>query len=425
MRILHTADWHFGKTLEGRDRAPEQWKFIEELAAICDDEAVDLVLMAGDVYQTVNPSAEAEEMFYHALHRLAAGGRRGVVIIAGNHDHADRIRAPRWLADSLGIVLVGLPKDEIRPTEARRDAVWRPWGGVGAVELAVPSCPHRARIAAVPYPSESRLGEVLSDSLQEREMRRSYSQRLADWFADLARHFRPDTVNLLASHVYVAGGIESDSEIQIQVGGAYAVGPSAFPASAQYVALGHLHRPQEMEGPGGVPIRYAGSPIAYSFSEAGQQKSVTLVEVEPGERARWREIPLASGRPLVRWRASSLAEVHAWLGEGRDADAWIDLEVRVDTEMALRDIQDLRGAAPHIVHIRPVLPMQEGAESLDVQTSRSASPEALFRRFFEEKVGVPPDDALVELFLELVRDVDVDEAEGSTESADASEEVGA
>ena len=425
MRILHTADWHFGKTLEGRDRAPEQWKFIEELAAICEDEAVDLVLMAGDVYQTVNPSAEAEEMFYHALHRLAAGGRRGVVVIAGNHDHADRIRAPRWLADPLGIVLVGLPKDEIRPTEARRDGVWRPWGGVGAVEIAVPSCPHRAWIAAVPYPSESRLGEVLSESLEEREMRRSYSDRLAGWFADLARHFRPDTVNLLASHVYVAGGIETDSEIQIQVGGAYAVDPSAFPASAQYVALGHLHRPQEMEGPGGVPIRYAGSPIAYSFSEAGQQKSVTLVDVEPGQRARWREITLSCGRPLVRWRASSLAEVHAWLDEGRDADAWIDLEVRVDIEMALRDIQDLREARPHLVHIRPVLSMQERYESLDVQVSRSISPEALFRRFFEEQVGLPPDDALVRLFLELVQDVEIDDAEGAVESQDAGEEVGA
>jgi len=209
------------------------------------------------------------------------------------------------------------------------------------------------------------------------------------------------------------------------VGGAYAVDPSAFPASAQYVALGHLHRPQEMEGPGGVPIRYAGSPIAYSFSEAGQQKSVTLVDVEPGQRARWREIPLSCGRPLVRWRASSLAEVHAWLDEGRDADAWIDLEVRVDTEMALRDIQDLREARPHLVHIRPVLPMQEGAESLDVQVSRSISPEALFRRFFEEKVGLPPDDALVRLFLELVQDVETDEAEGAVESQDAGEEVGA
>ncbi|WP_206831832.1 exonuclease SbcCD subunit D [Alicyclobacillus fructus] len=425
MRILHTADWHFGKTLEGRDRAPEQWAFIDELAAICDAESVDLVLMAGDVYQTVNPSAEAEEMFYQALHRLAAGGRRGVVIIAGNHDHADRIRAPRWLADDLGIVLAGLPKDEIRPTAARRDRVWRPWGGVGAVELAVPSCPHRARIAAVPYPSESRLGEVLSASLEDDEMRRSYSHRLSAWFADLARHFRPDTVNLLVSHVYVAGGLETDAEIQIQVGGAYAVDPSAFPASAQYVALGHLHRPQEMEGPGGVPIRYAGSPIAYSFSEAGQQKSVTLVELAPGERARWREIPLSCGRPLVRWRASSLAEVHAWLEQGRDADAWIDLEVPVDTEMALRDIQELREARPHLVHIRPVLPAEQGLHPADVQMARSISPETLFRRFFEEKVGVPPDDAMVQLFLELVRDVEAEDQDLTAESADAGEGVGA
>ncbi|SIT09506.1 exonuclease SbcCD subunit D [Alicyclobacillus vulcanalis] len=422
MRIMHTADWHFGKTLEGRDRAEEQWAFIDELVAICEDEAVELVLMAGDVYQTVNPSAEAEEMFYQALHRLSAGGRRGVVVIAGNHDHTERIRAPRWLADGLGIVLVGLPKDEIRPQAERPGGVWRPWAQVGVCELALPHCPHRARIAAVPYPSEARLGEVLSASLDEREMRQSYSQRLASWYADLARHFRPDTVNLLMSHVYVAGGIETESEIQIQVGGAYAVDPAAFPKEAQYVALGHLHRPQEMEGPGGVPIRYAGSPLAYSFSEAGQQKSVTIVDVKPGERARWREVPLSAGRPLVRWRAASLAEVHAWLEEGRDANAWIDLEVRVETEMALREIQDLREARPHLVHIRPILPSQTMEEDERRAPGSVVSPEALFRRFFEEKVGLPPDDAMVQLFLELVRDVEVED-DGAP--AEAGEEVGA
>ena len=117
--------------------------------------------------------------------------------------------------------------------------------------------------------------------------------------------------------------------------------------------------------------------------------------------------------------------MHAWLDEGRDAEAWIDLEVRVDTEMALRDIQNLREARPHLVHIRPVLPVREGGDPAEERAARSLSPEMLFRRFFEEKSGVAPDDALVQLFLELVRDVEAESAESMGEVAEAGEEVGA
>ena len=107
------------------------------------------------------------------------------------------------------------------------------------------------------------------------------------------------------SHLFVRGGIESDSEVQIQVGGTYAVDPDAFPESAQYVALGHLHRPQVVaEAP--VPTRYAGSPLAYSFSEVGYSKSVVVLDVQPGRPADIREVFLASGKPLVRWTAKKV-----------------------------------------------------------------------------------------------------------------------
>lgn len=116
MRILHTADWHFGKTLDGRDRYEEQKQFVEELCYICEREQVDLVLVAGDVYQIPNPSAAAEELFYEAMVRLSAHGTRGLVIIAGNHDNPDRIMAPAQLAARHGIVLLGRPADLTIPT---------------------------------------------------------------------------------------------------------------------------------------------------------------------------------------------------------------------------------------------------------------------------------------------------------------------
>src|SRR5579875_3483843 len=331
MRILHTADWHFGKTLEGRDRIPEQRQFVDELIALCADERVDLVLMAGDVYQTVNPSADAEALFYRALDGLSAGGTRGVVVISGNHDNAERIAAARPLADKLGITLLGLPKDVLSPTSAPAGQARRVRAGMGFVELEIPGCTERAVIAAVPYPSESRLNEVLASTLDERELQANYNQRIGSWFASLASQFRPDTVKLAMSHVYVRGGLESDSEVQIQIGGAYAVEPDVFPTTAQYVALGHLHRPQAVAG-ARVPMRYSGSPLAYSFSEAGQTKSVVIIDALPGQPIVCREVPLTSGKPLVRWKATEgLHQVLRWVEEGRDRDAWIDLEVHVQT----------------------------------------------------------------------------------------------
>jgi len=403
MRILHTADWHFGKTLEGRDRIPEQRQFVAELSALCASERIDLVLMAGDVYQTVNPSAQAEELFYSSLDGLSAAGTRGLVVIAGNHDNADRIAAATPLADKMGITLMGLPKTVLTPIrQLGAGRVQRVAAGAGWLELVIPGCAEHAVITAVPYPSESRLNEVLADSLDEAELQTNYNARLAELFRELSTHFRQNTVNLAMSHVYVRGGLESESEVQIQIGGAYAVDFSVFPAAAQYVALGHLHRPQAVQG-AGMPIRYSGSPLAYSFSEAGQQKSVVIVDAVPGKAAVWREVPLSSGKPLARWTATEgIAQVLRWVEEGRDANAWIDLSVHVQTGLQLEEIHHLRDVHPGFVHLRPVLPEQimTASEMADREVV-SLPLDEVFVRFFRERQGVSPDEALIRLFLEL------------------------
>ncbi len=118
MRILHTSDWHLGRTLEGRSRLEEQVMFIDELCGIVEAEAVDLVLIAGDVFDTVNPPAAAEELFYDALNRLADGGKRGIVVIAGNHDNPERLCAASPLAERNGIILYGLPKEVLTPSSS-------------------------------------------------------------------------------------------------------------------------------------------------------------------------------------------------------------------------------------------------------------------------------------------------------------------
>jgi exonuclease SbcD len=389
MRILHTGDWHLGRTLEGRSRQKEQEQFVDELVGIADSSGADLILMAGDVYDSVNPPAAAEQLFYEAAARLAAGGRP-LVVISGNHDQPERVASVSPLVRRQGITLVGMPTSEPVTVHAAR---------TGEI----------AKIAALPYPSEARLGELLAGDGGEAELRLAYSARVGRLMNLLGREFSPQTVNLAMSHIYVLGGVESDSERPIQVGGAYTVDPSALSCGAQYTALGHLHRAQRVKGDG--MIRYSGSPLAYSFSEAGQAKSVALIDVAPGGEPVFEEIYLSCGRPLVNWKSTGgLQEVYSWLDEGRDAGAFIDLELRLTEAMSMNDIQRLRKSREGIVHIRPVYPQME--QELE-EMARSRMPvQELFRKFYQRQTGgAEPDDSLIELFLELAEEERQESAE--------------
>ncbi|KLU63347.1 nuclease SbcCD subunit D [Peptococcaceae bacterium CEB3] len=401
MRILHTSDWHLGCQLEGRSRQEEQEKFIDELCDIAKEEQVDLVLIAGDLFDTVNPPARAEELYYEALDRLARGGKRAVVVIAGNHDNPERLCAASPLAERHGIVLLGEPKETLTPSlTLSGERVSRPAAGRGWVELGIPGCRETAVVAMLPYPSESRLNEVLSTSLDEEVLRREYSQRISLLFGRLAAKFRPDSVNLAVSHLFVRGGLESDSERPIQLGSAPAVEPVALPAGADYIALGHLHRAQAVKGAPG-PARYSGAPLAYSFSEAGQAKSVILLDVSPGRAATLREIVLNAGYPLVKWKAKEgLAQVYRWMEEKRDPQAWIDLEICLTNPLSPKEVQDLRRLRERIINIRPVFPALEQSAAL----GRAGLPiDELFRRFYRERSGgAEPGDELVRLFLSLL-----------------------
>ncbi|NLC52259.1 MAG: exonuclease SbcCD subunit D [Firmicutes bacterium] len=416
MRILHTSDWHLGKTLEGRSRFKEQEDFIEELCGIVEEERVELVLIAGDVFDTVNPSAAAEQLYYDAFDRLSAGGKRAVVVIAGNHDSPERLRACAPLANRYGIFIAGFPRDDhLLSTgmklhgSSRNTSVSLLDGGEGWLKIGVPGAEHPAVVLTLPYPSEARLQEALAPSLEDEALlRQCYSDRVASLFRlSLGRYqqqyrkVEKGVVILGVSHLFVRGGWESDSERPIHLGGALAVAPEALPPGAQYIALGHLHRPQTVAN-APTTVFYSGSPLAYSFSEAGQAKVVALIELQPGEKAEVRQLHLSSGRPLVRWRAvGGIEEVKRWIAAGRDADAWIDLEIHVDDALPVRECGVLRELHEGIVNIRPVLP--EMGEEVGIEERSRLPLDRLFCEFYSRQTGGGrPDDELVKLFLELV-----------------------
>ncbi|QQK76101.1 exonuclease subunit SbcD [Salicibibacter cibarius] len=389
MRILHTADWHLGRTLEGRDRKPEHEAFMDELMTIVDEYAVDAVLIAGDIFDSSNPPAEAERFYYESMSRLSDQGKRPVVIIAGNHDQPERLSAAMPLVQGQEIYMVGLPQS-------------------AALKVPIKQEGTHLHIAALPYPSEARLKESFSDSEafagDDETYRAAYDARIARLFQQLSSGFTRDNVNMAMSHLFIAGGAGSDSERPIEMGGAYTVRPGSLPENVAYTALGHLHRPQWVKE-ATSSARYAGSPLAFSFNETGVTKSVTVIEADPGKQARVTEVPLSSGKRLTRWHATEgIAQVHRWLDERHGMNDWIDLSIHSEHTIKPDDIQAIRRAHPGIVTIRAVLP----EETFKPMESRQHLPiDELFRQFYEKKSdGATPEPELTQLFLELLEEDD-------------------
>jgi len=398
MRILHTSDWHLGKTLENISRLEEQKRFIDELCSIADKEKVELVLVAGDIFDTYNPSSAAEELFYDAVDRLNSKGTRAVVIIAGNHDSPDRLCAASPLAYKNSIVLLGYPgSDAPLYSSPGRCSILQ--SGPGWLEIKPAGLDHSAVIITLPYPSESRLEQLISMEAMEESLQEAYSDRIAELLDSLSSNFREDTVNLVVSHLYLRDGRTSDSERQL--GGALVVDPSKLPANAHFIALGHLHRPQRIKS-APSPTYYSGSPIAYSFSETDYSKLVYLVDAQPGRAAEVAEIFLKAGRPLKQWKArNGIEEAMAWCEEGRDTNAWIDLEIYTDRVLTIEEQKRLRELNPGIINIRPVVSDVKESE-ISFESREGKKIEELFKDYYRYRTGMEAAQDMLETFLEVV-----------------------
>lgn len=414
MRILHTSDWHLGKTLEQYSRLEEQEEFLEEFIEIVENNNIDLVLIAGDIYDNGNPPAKAETMFYSTIKRITSTGKTAVLVVAGNHDNPERLVAASPLAYKHGAILLGEPKSIARQgdfgganSENKCDFEIIE-SGEGYLELSIRG--EKAVVITLPYPSEKRLNEVLSIGLTDEDRQQSYSDRIGQLFEALSTKYREDTVNLAVSHLYVMGGEESGSERSIQLGGSLSVSPLKFPENAQYSALGHLHRPQKVPGTSGK-IRYSGSPIQYSKSEINYSKGAYLVEVKAGEQAEISQIMFRNYKPIEVWKCSSVEEALEKCKTDGARNIWVYLEIKTKEIISTEHIKEMKRNRRDIVSIQPILEGEQREEDL-VESLREKSMEELFKEYFiKEKAGLEPSKELMELFLSIAIE---EEAENET-----------
>lgn len=403
MRILHTSDWHLGKSLEQINRIGEQREFIDCLCKTVEVEKIDLVLIAGDIYDTYNPSAAAEELFYDAVERLNNKGKRAVIVIAGNHDNPERLCAASPLAYKNGIILLGYPGSDAGIYKIAGEHIRIVDSGPGWLELYISGSDHNAVILTLPYPSEARLEEVLSRQIDEGILQKAYSDKIGSMLSILAGKFREDTINLAVGHLFLKGGKESDSERTLQVGGALTVDPFILPSNAHFIAMGHLHRPQEIRN-APCPVFYSGSPLAYSFSEAEYSKAVYLINAVPGEKADIKPLILDCGKPLRKWAAKDgIEQALKWCEEGRDLNAWVDLEIFTERVLTTDEQKNLRSLHPGIINIRPVI-KTGNTEVLNIQNREGGKIDELFKDYYKYRMGVEVSEELMGAFVEILND---------------------
>lgn len=380
MNILHTSDWHIGKRLMDRERLPEQIAALDEIVRICDERDVDLVLVAGDVFDTYMPSADAEEVFFRAVKRIA-GEKRAVVIVSGNHDDGVRLAASAPLAAEEGIYLFGGGYDVV-PVGGER-AVKAVASGEGYVVIAN-ARGEQVYINALPYPNEARLKEEKTDE--------SYADKLRRWIVRGEAGFSGNMPHILLSHLFVAGGKVSESERDIDLGGARAVPVSLFSAF-DYVALGHLHKPQKLSG----NVRYSGSLLQYSFDEF-EKKQVILLHTQE-KSLEIEEIPLLSGRKLVRLEEENVERAAALLKQY--PGAFIELTLRLSAPLTSQETQLLRAANDGLVSL---IVRTRAASSTPVIKRSSLSSKQLFEEYYRCVYGEDPASDLTQAFLELLEE---------------------
>jgi len=409
MKILHTSDWHIGRSLYGRKRYDEFSKFLDWLSETIQKEHVDVLLVAGDVFDTSAPSNRAQELYYRFLCRVATSSCRHVVVIAGNHDSPTFLNAPKELLKALDIHVIGLVP------ENQEDEMLVLRNDDDSPELIV---------CAVPYlrDRDIRVAEA-GESVEEKE--RKLIDGIRGHYADMAALAEQKRLELGAEipiiamgHLFTAGGktIDGDGVRELYIGSLAHVAAGIFPESLDYLALGHLHVPQKVGG--SEVMRYSGSPLPMGFGEAKQQKSVCLIEFANNEptiqlidvpvfqkleriKGSWEEI---SARILELSATESLA----WIEIVYEGDEVIgDLRERLDAAISESGMEILRVKDNRIIdRVLGQAHHEETLDDLNVEDvferclSAHEVPEAqrpeLLRAYQETVTSLSEDDARAE-----------------------------
>lgn len=371
MRILQTGDWHLGRRLKGLDLLDDQRFVLEQLVGYAKDRRPDLVLVAGDIYDRADPPAAAVDLLDEVLSRMVLDLRLPVVMLAGNHDSPERLSFCSGILKHQGLRIIGdLPRSP-EPIVLQDEA--------GPVHLF-----------ALPYLDPERVREGLG-----RDDLRGHQAAMETLLAEVRGRCLPGIRTVLAGHAFVQGGASSESERLLTVGGTGAVDASLF-EDFDFVALGHLHRPQSV----GPRIHYAGSLLAYGISETDHRKGFLWVDLPPSGPPSVERVPLEPRRRLRRVEGRLQEVLDRATGDDHREDLIVAL---LNDPVPVPDaIGRLRQRYPNTLHLEwQALERPVGDAAVSREVLR-LDPLSLFERFHQEAAGRPIDEAMRGLLAPVV-----------------------
>ena len=332
MKILHTSDWHLGHRLHEQSQYEEQFRFLNWLEEFINDNQIDILLVAGDIFDTGVPSTQSQKLYYDFLINLKKTNCKHIVIIAGNHDAPGTINAPKELLNALSIHVVGKATDKIE------DEVFE--FSINDQEII---------IAAIPYLRDQDIRRAIAGESFE-QIGNRYKKALINRFTEVAEYCKSikneNTPAVAMGHLFVIGGSTSDSEQIIYVGNLGDIGTEDFPEIFDYVALGHLHRYQKVDNLS--HIRYSGSPYILSFSETGYHKKIAVIETKNGNINEINEVNIPDFRKTYKVRGTleeCITQLEDIDNQYHDLTPWVEviLDNQSNTTIGFNEINRAAG----------------------------------------------------------------------------------
>ena len=384
MRLLHTSDWHLGKKLENQTRIEEQKEFISQLSKIIDEKNIDIVIIAGDIYDTYNPSAEAEKLFFDSLKTLSKDGKVGIIIIAGNHDNPKRLDAISELAKDYGVIICTSAFQELNTGKYGSMNIYKSNKGGFFVEKSN----KKIYFYCLPYPSEQTLNENLDEI--------SFRSRIKEILKEGVERNDEEIPTVVISHLYVAGSMgEGDSSLEL--GGTRAISLSELP-NADYIALGHVHRPIEFKDKNAY---YSGSPLEYRVTENRFNKKVFIVEFKDKMKT-IEPIYLKNNKPIKEYFFDSINEALKANEKLMRIDEWIYLNIKLDKPLKNSELKELK-ANKNILEIIPKI-ITENSDTAVSDESETSLTELFIKFYKEDTGGLEPTSEILSLFSELLEE---------------------
>lgn len=398
MKILHTSDWHLGKKLDGYERIEEQQKFLLDLLNIIENNDIDLLIVAGDVYDSPNPPIEAEKLYYDFIKKLGLLKKCVAIFISGNHDSGKRLTITREIERDFGIVILESPIEIIK--EGMYGTGFISNSHEGCFEININN--KKAFVSLLPYISDIEAENAIKNlNFEINFSSLSYSEKIKI-ISDFKEKYRNESLPyIFIAHIFVSNIEADENESPLEFGGAYTVKLTDLP-KCDYTALGHIHKPMKFLK---YNTFYSGSPIEYRISENRYDKKIIIADVEK-DKLKFDEIDITNYKPINKYNCNSIEEAISISAEKINSNEWLYLEIESDRTLVSSEVKKIKENKNVVdIYLKLKGNTYKSEEILDDAMEKNIK-EAFVKyyKFSKNSTEIEPSNELVTLFDKLILD---------------------